>query len=760
VTGEQPPAERWGEVPAVDLPPIESLRWTRLDTLFSARNERLPLIRDWVRLLAERELREAWLEQLGRPRGAAARVEALTVEPELEPGREPPATIRFAVLGDPGEGDRSQYAVVRPFLALHRRRPRYSFAFIVSDVIYPAGESADYHEKFYGPYNGFPAPIYAVPGNHDWDDGSLTGFMTHFAAAADGRRPNDALEPVHRALSLLGWRRRIWRGATPASSAQREVAHALAARDIRARRVAGREDVALRYPPAQPGSYFRVKVGRLWLIAIDSGMTGKLDEPQAEWLLAASREPGPKILLTGKPLAWDGRLRGADIAWQVHSDTRERSVREIVEDARHGYVAAIGGDIHNYQRYTRPLEDGRTLQYLVAGGSGAFLASTELIEHESPGIRLEQLYPSRAVSRVHFERGVGERLIGSLLLPGLSTAVAVGMAALFGVTRGLDPTHHGGAWSRGVIGLLLGAAAAYLFVRIRRLKTGFRVPAGFVALFALPPLLGVALTWLGLVARGGTAEVGYFASVVLFALLSVSFGRKLAVPNGATIHEQRPYAATVLAASGWTGALLALAAAGTVTTFSSLTGHRSWLFALSIVVVLAVGLLAHPRLGRHLWRVTALTVLLVGGAAGLILGWGWHDERAEWQALQLGLFEGGAALLAGWLATALALSLYALRLRGLHDDPVDIERRVAEAERKLADGRHRGRRELVATILRAVGAVDLLGPIFESSDPPMMKSFLDVAVTDDAVTITAYRASGFEVEADRPEAIDSVRIAI
>jgi hypothetical protein len=487
-------------------------------------------------------------------------------------------------------------------------------------------------------------------------------------------------------------------------------------------------------------------------------MTGRLDEPQAEWLLAASREPGPKILLTGKPLAWDGRLRGRDIAWEAHSDTRAGSVREIVEDARHGYVAAIGGDIHNYQRYTRPLVDGRQLQYLVAGGSGAFLASTELIEHESEGIRLERLYPSRALSRVHFERGVGERLIGSLLLPGLSTAVAVAMAALFGVTRGFDPSHHGGAWSRAAIGIVLAAGALFLLDRIRRLRAGFRVPFGVALLVAVPPLLGGLLTWLDMVADGGVAEVGYFASVVLFALLAISFGRKLAVPNGPTIREQRPYATTVLAASIWTSALLALAAEGTVTTFSSLTGHRSWLFALSIVVVLAVGLLAHPRAGSHLWKVAALVALLVGGPAALILGWGWHDERAEWQALQLGLFEGATALLVGWLATALALSLYALRLRGLHDGPADIERRVAEAERKLADGRHRGRRELVATILRAVGAVDLLGPIFESSDPPMMKSFLDVAVTDDAVTITAYRASGFEVEADRPVKIDAVRI--
>ena len=41
------------------------------------------------------------------------------------------------------------------------------------------------------------------------------------------------------------------------------------------------------------------------------------------------------------------------------------TVDEIVRDPEHSYVAAIGGDIHNYQRYPVRLEDGCKIEYVV-----------------------------------------------------------------------------------------------------------------------------------------------------------------------------------------------------------------------------------------------------------------------------------------------------------------------------------------------------------------------------------------------------------
>src|SRR4051794_24646319 len=96
----------------------------------------------------------------------------------------------FFLIGDPGEQDASQYAAI-PLLegrpegegSTYRDpdgKPRPpEFMCIVSDVIYPAGNINEYFNGFYLPYRNFPAPIYAIPGNHDWYDG-LNGFMFNF----------------------------------------------------------------------------------------------------------------------------------------------------------------------------------------------------------------------------------------------------------------------------------------------------------------------------------------------------------------------------------------------------------------------------------------------------------------------------------------------------------------------------------------------------------------------------------------------------
>src|SRR4051794_6770827 len=72
-------------------------------------------------------------------------------------------SIAFLVMGDTGEGDASQYAVVPPLLS---QASGTAFLFICSDVIYPAGGIDEYVEKFFRPYQGYDGPVYAVPGNH------------------------------------------------------------------------------------------------------------------------------------------------------------------------------------------------------------------------------------------------------------------------------------------------------------------------------------------------------------------------------------------------------------------------------------------------------------------------------------------------------------------------------------------------------------------------------------------------------------------
>jgi hypothetical protein len=285
----------------------------------------------------------------------------------------PPDLDSFLVLGDPGEGDRSQYAVVPGLL---KEGAGTSLMIIASDVIYPVGSINDYPLKFFRPYQSYPAPIYAVPGNHDWYDG-LGGFMRIFCDATG--QPAPRWRGRFGVLARLLWRR----PAAPDESAL----------------AAGR---ALRSAPAQqapqPGPYWAIDTPRLRIIGIDTGIEGDIDDDQADWLRRVSAGSKPKLLITGKPLI-------------VDNERHPRSVGDIVTDPAHNYVAAIGGDIHNYQRYPVTLADGRTIQYIVSGGGGAFMAATHVI----PKVTVIDeddftCYPLRGDSLAFYSRVYGRRL--------------------------------------------------------------------------------------------------------------------------------------------------------------------------------------------------------------------------------------------------------------------------------------------------------------------------------------------------------------
>src|SRR6202789_1986184 len=44
---------------------------------------------------------------------------------------------------------------------------RPAFLYQLGDVVYDFGESRYYYDQFYDPYRNYPAPIFAIPGNHD-----------------------------------------------------------------------------------------------------------------------------------------------------------------------------------------------------------------------------------------------------------------------------------------------------------------------------------------------------------------------------------------------------------------------------------------------------------------------------------------------------------------------------------------------------------------------------------------------------------------
>lgn len=290
------------------------------------------------------------------------------------------AEPKLIVLGDPGEGDASQFAVVPGLL---REGGDTDLMVICSDVIYPCGDADEYEDKFYWPYKDYPAPIYALPGNHDWYDG-LAGFMLNFCGSRAERRDHRKLLDVSRWRNML--RNLLWR--RPGHNRLGSLAL------LRGQTLRSQPGQTPDHEHRQPGPYWAMETGPVVLVSIDTGIRGAVDDDQLRWLREISASsPKPKILLTGKPLIVNGKPAGEREYFEA--------LDAIVRDPAHRYIAAIGGDTHNYQRYPVKLTDGRTIQYIVSGAGGAYTKATHLIPiAELEGCNEDdcRLYPRRGDS--------------------------------------------------------------------------------------------------------------------------------------------------------------------------------------------------------------------------------------------------------------------------------------------------------------------------------------------------------------------------
>jgi hypothetical protein len=304
----------------------------------------------------------------------------------------------FVAVGDPGEADESQYVTVKP---LRDKGRDTDFMIVVSDVIYPTGESNDYVDAFYRPYRCYRKPIYAIPGNHDWY-ALLTGFMWNLCGA------EPLPSPTYR-LASYSWQERLARFLWLRPKAPQRTL----LRMFRAERWnCGREGVP-EPSPHQRTPYFAIETANLRIVCIDTGTSGTLDREQGFWLHEVSRGGKRKILVTGKPIYVDNGYRPCRIEWEPRYSDDERpektgdpsprrtgddplwrppfdTVDEIVRHREHNYIAVIGGDTHNYQRYPVRLkpecegDEPKTVQYFVAGGGGAFLTPTHAIPLVGP----------------------------------------------------------------------------------------------------------------------------------------------------------------------------------------------------------------------------------------------------------------------------------------------------------------------------------------------------------------------------------------
>ena len=71
-----------------------------------------------------------------------------------------------------------------------------SFLFHLGDVVYYFGEGTYYYDQFYEPFRNYPAPIVAIPGNHDGvvypsdPAPTLAAFLRNFCTASPSQSPD------------------------------------------------------------------------------------------------------------------------------------------------------------------------------------------------------------------------------------------------------------------------------------------------------------------------------------------------------------------------------------------------------------------------------------------------------------------------------------------------------------------------------------------------------------------------------------------
>jgi hypothetical protein len=747
-------------------------------------------------------------------RGGDWRDEKLTIK--AHSGKD---EVSFLIVGDPGEQDASQYATVAPLLAAGGDT---DFMVIASDVIYPAGDINDYLDGFYLPYRDYGAPIYALPGNHDWYDG-LNGFMFHFCGV-------EPLAPVTYRAGGYTWRERLarllWRNPSPP-----DLAELVRERDKRS----ASDDP---WRPPQPASYYTIDTPRLRIVCIDTGITGVLDREQGDWLRRVSRDdPRDKVLITGKPIYVDGEYHPGKIDWGVPKDAtpdaaagEADTIDAIVRDPDHRYVAAIGGDVHNYQHY--PVEvDGRRIDYVVSGGGGAYLSATHRFGKVSmapgepedlpegttllpPGtapVTEEQvtLYPLRGDSLTRFVARFTPMLGAALGLALLVLLAGVGVFVVDqnGLTdsvdvlaaQGADRTSEGAGPARWLAILVgLGSAALVWGVAWAAFRASRSVARGYRTFSATTVTVAVVSLLIAIVYRSFPDEwhwiwrmgastalaivlplafvVGYYlvrdfipASVrVAIALLpALAFGVSVLAREVGAETAAAPFIVFVALMTLW----LTVAWVGAL----RLQGARPKEDKSPLAAALVGQFSAKPkRRSEHKWRrrIGQLLPPVVGslGMVALLVAIP-NDHPTAW--IPTGIL---------WITIALiilaALFLFAVSYRAFavwpgwylspYLDPDEVARWLADELDCDEPVRDSAKSAVPSTKTKRLAALTLhtwpfkrfLSELAEATRPPFFKSFLRLDLEGDTLTISNYGVSGHLDDESSPAVEQRIEIPI
>src|SRR6266852_6215288 len=229
---------------------------------------------------------------------------------------------------------------------------RPAFFYHLGDVVYDFGESQYYYDQFYEPFRNYPAPIFAIPGNHD-------SFVIPNTPAAN----------------------------TPLSIFTRNFC---AAKPVITKEAASLHRTAM----TQPGVYFTLDAPFVRIIGLfsnaleDPGVISNLDHKwdvvsnlQIDFLRAQLKRikqenyPGAFLLATHHPAYSYSPPTKSGGAGGNHgcSTVMLQQIDKICEKEGVYTHAFLSGHAHNYQRYTRIFDFGGKeidVPFIVCGDGG------------------------------------------------------------------------------------------------------------------------------------------------------------------------------------------------------------------------------------------------------------------------------------------------------------------------------------------------------------------------------------------------------
>jgi hypothetical protein len=234
---------------------------------------------------------------------------------------------------------------------------RPAFLFLLGDLIYDFGESQYYYDQFYEPYRNYPAPIFAIPGNHDSfivpgtpaAEAPLDTFQRNFCATAPVVTPEAG--SLHRTAMT-----------------QPGVYFTLDAPFVR---IIGLFSNALEDPgviSSEGGTWKSVPDYQLDFLAAQLGRI-KSEAYDGAVLLAVHHPPFSYSPAAGG--SGTGGTHGGNPAMLAQIDA-------LCSQAGVYPHAILSGHSHNYQRYTRSLQfagESYEIPFLVCGDGGHGLAS-------------------------------------------------------------------------------------------------------------------------------------------------------------------------------------------------------------------------------------------------------------------------------------------------------------------------------------------------------------------------------------------------